>query len=410
MSTYKSQMMKISERKIQINRIGIAIMLGTLVGIGPLCTDLYLPALPEMAGSLGASASLVQLSLTSCLLGLALGQIVIGPYSDVYGRRRPLILSLVVFAIASFLCAFSPSVWILIFLRFIEGVAGAGGIVISRAIARDLYSGVELTSFFSLLMLINGVAPIAAPVAGGQLMKVTSWTGVFFILGTLGTGMLLTVIFGLKESLPKSNRLKGGLKETVSNFGKLLSNRKFMGYVLVQGFIMAGLFGYISGSPFVLQDIYNVSAQTFSLCFAVNGLGIIIAAQMTGKLTKQFGEPRLLRLGLVLSLLGSIALCMMLLFKAELIFILIPLFVVISSIGITMTTSFSLAIQDQEKSAGSASGLLGLIPFIFGALAAPIAGIGGSNTALPMGLVILISNMAALMSYVKLVILRESIN
>lgn len=410
MSTYKSQMMKISERKIQINRIGIAIMLGTLVGIGPLCTDLYLPALPEMAGSLGTSASLVQLSLTSCLLGLALGQIVIGPYSDVYGRRRPLILSLVVFAIASFLCAFSPYVWILIFLRFIEGVAGAGGIVISRAIARDLYSGVELTSFFSLLMLINGVAPIAAPVAGGQLMKVTSWTGVFFILGTLGTGMLLTVIFGLKESLPKSNRLKGGLKETVSNFGKLLSNRKFMGYVLVQGFIMAGLFGYISGSPFVLQEIYNVSAQTFSLCFAANGLGIIIAAQMTGKLTKRFGEPRLLRLGLVLSLLGSIALCMMVLFKAELIFILIPLFVVISSIGITMTTSFSLAIQDQEKSAGSASGLLGLIPFIFGALAAPIAGIGGSNTALPMGFVILISNMAALMSYVKLVILRESIN
>lgn len=157
--------------------------IGYLSGIGPVVIDLYLPGLPQMASDLHTNASVVQLSLTSCLLGLAIGQIVIGPFSDVLGRRLPLIVSLSVFAAASFLCAMTSSVWVLIAMRFIQGAAGAGGIVISRAIARDLYSGTELTKFFSLLMLVNGIAPIISPVAGGQLMKWTTWNGVFFIIG-----------------------------------------------------------------------------------------------------------------------------------------------------------------------------------------------------------------------------------
>jgi len=389
------------------NRVWAALILGLLAAIGPLCTDLYLPVLPQIAGDLQTTPSLVQLSLTACLLGLALGQIIIGPNSDVFGRRIPLIISLVIFAITSLLCALAPSVWVLIMLRFIQGVAGAGGIVISRAIVSDLYSGTELTRFFSLLMLVNGVAPILAPVAGGQLTKVTTWPGVFIILGVFSIVMLLAVILGVKESLPKKNRAKGGLKETILIFKNLFSNRNFMGHFLTQGFVMAGLFGYIAASPFVLQNIYGVSAETFSFCFAINGLGIIIAAQITGRLVGRFSESKLLVFGLVLSLLASIVLLMMIFVKAGLIFILVPLFVVVSCIGIIMTTSFALAIQNQGKVAGSASALLGFIAFVFGAIAAPIVGIGGSHTAVPMGVVILVSAIIALICYVKLVIMSQ---
>ncbi|PAE40068.1 MFS transporter, partial [Bacillus licheniformis] len=273
---------------------------------------------------------------------------------------------------------------------------GAGGIVISRAIARDLYSGTELTKFFSLLMLVNGIAPIISPVAGGQLMKWTTWNGVFFIIGLFGLLMILSVIFGVKESLSPENRTAGGFKETFVSFGRLFGQRTFMGYALAQGLIVAGMFGYISASPFVLQDIYKLSAQAFSFCFALNGLGIIIAAQITGRLAGRFGEASLLRSGLLLSFTASVVLFVSVFFKAPLILILIPLFVVVSCIGIVTTTSGSLAMQSQGKSAGSASALLGLLPFILGAAAAPLVGIAGSHTALPMAVVILFCNISAL--------------
>ncbi|MFN2744759.1 MULTISPECIES: multidrug effflux MFS transporter [Bacillus] len=389
--------------KAQPNRVWIAVILGILSGIGPVVIDLYLPGLPQMAADLHTNASVVQLSLTSCLLGLALGQIVIGPFSDVLGRRIPLIVSLAVFAAASFLCALTSSVWVLIAMRFIQGAAGAGGIVISRAIARDLYSGTELTKFFSLLMLVNGIAPIISPVAGGQLMKFATWNGVFLIIGLFGMIMILSVIFGIRESLSPENRTKGGFKETFASFGKLFGQRSFMGYALAQGLIVAGMFGYISASPFVLQDIYGLSAQAFSFCFALNGLGIIIAAQITGRLAERFGEAAMLRCGLGISLTASLVLFITVFFQAALFFVLIPLFVVVSCIGIVTTSSGSLAMQSQGKSAGSASALLGLLPFILGAAAAPLVGIAGSHTALPMAAVILVCNIGALTCYKVLV-------
>ncbi|MEC1347370.1 multidrug effflux MFS transporter [Bacillus haynesii] len=403
MGTLNSQADLAAQSKAKPNRVWIAVILGILSGIGPVVIDLYLPGLPQMASDLHTSASVVQLSLTSCLLGLAIGQIVIGPFSDVLGRRLPLIVSLSLFAAASFLCAMASSVWVLIAMRFIQGAAGAGGIVISRAVARDLYSGTELTKFFSLLMLVNGIAPILSPVAGGQLMKWTTWNGVFFIIGLFGLLMILSVIFGVKESLSPENRTAGGFKETFISFGRLFGQRTFMGYALVQGLIVAGMFGYISASPFVLQDIYKLSAQAFSFCFALNGLGIIIAAQITGRLAGRFSEASLLRSGLLLSFTASVVLFVSVFFKAPLILILIPLFVVVSCIGIVTTTSGSLAMQSQGKSAGSASALLGLLPFILGAAAAPLVGIGGSHTALPMAVVILFCNISALACFNMLV-------
>jgi len=400
----KSQVEDDRQKLTPVNRIWTAVILGMLAGIGPLCTDLYLPVLPQIAGDLQTVPSLVQLSLTACLLGLALGQIIIGPNSDVYGRRIPLISSLVVFTIVSFLCAVAPSIWILIVLRFIQGVAGAGGVVISRAIVSDLYSGAELTKFFSLLMLVNGLAPIIAPIAGGQLSKITTWNGVFIILGIFSIVMLLAASGGLKESLPKHKRSKGGIKATFIVFEKLLKDRNFIGHVLIQGFTIGGLFAYISASPFVLQNIYGASAETFSFCFAVNGVGIIIATQITGRLTGTvFSESQLLRFGIMLSVSASLFLLMMIFFVAKLIFILVPLFIIVSCIGITMTNSFALAIKEQGKVAGSASALLGLVAFVFGAIVAPIVGMGGSYTAVPMGIVIVVSNLAALICCRKLV-------
>lgn len=392
----------IGEKGVEHNRLWIATILGCLAGMGPLCTDLYLPALPQIATNLNTSASFVQASLTATLFGIAIGQIFIGPISDINGRKKPLIISLIIFIITSFICSFATSIGQLIFFRFLQGLAGSGGIVLSRAIACDLYTGPALTKFFSLLMLINGVAPIFSPVIGGQILMLSDWKGIFFTLGLFSILLTFAVIFGLKESLQKEQRSAGNLKATFTIFGQLFSDKIFVGYTLIQGFIIAGLFAYIAGSPFVLQTIYGLSAKTFSFCFAINGLGIMLFAQLTGHFTGKFSEKQLLVFGLNLSLLCSAILLAMSILQASIFFILVPLFIIVSCIGITTTASFSLAIQRQPNSAGSASGLLGIVSFIFGAIASPLVGLGSGETAIPMAMVITIANLLACVSYFKL--------
>ena len=384
-------------------RLWMAVVLGSLSAFGPLSLDMYLPALPALAEDLDTSTSLAQLSLTSCLLGLSVGQLLAGPFSDVGGRRLPLLIGTLVYAISSVLCAFAPSIWTFIVLRFIQGVAGSAGIVISRAMVRDLYSGPELTKFFSLLMLVNGAAPILAPIVGGQLLKVTSWAGVFIVLGVIGIALLLAVYFSLPETLPAGQRSKGGIKNTLSTFRALMSDRIFMGYALAQGLVVAAMFAYISGSPFVLQNIYGASPQMFSLFFAINGIGIIIATQITGKLAGRISETKLFVSGLWLAALSGIALLAMILIEAGLVAVLVPLFVVVSSVGVVTTAGFSLAMQNQGHAAGSASALLGLLSFVFGGIVAPFVGLGGSDSAIPMGIVIAAAEIGALACYAILV-------
>ncbi|MDQ0088692.1 DHA1 family bicyclomycin/chloramphenicol resistance-like MFS transporter [Paenibacillus anaericanus] len=380
-----------------------ALILGSLSAFGPLCLDMYLPALPNLANELNTSASMAQLSLTACLLGLALGQLVAGPLSDVRGRRTPLIVALIIYAISSLLCVFAPSAWFLIGFRFIQGLAGAAGIVISRAVVRDMYSGTELTKFFSLLMLVNGAAPILAPLFGGQLLNFVSWRGVFVVLSLIGVAMLLAVLLGLPETLPKERRQSGGMHETLSTFRRLLRDRIFIGYCLAQGLVSAAMFGYISGSSFVLQNIYHVSEQMYSLIFAINGVGIIIASQTTGRLAGRFKESSLLAFGLGLAGVSSIALLTVILTGGGLIAILIPLFFIVSCVGIVGTSTFALAMNSQSKSAGSASALLGLLPYILGAAVAPLVGLGGDKTAVPMGIVITVANLSAVICYLFVV-------
>lgn len=381
----------------------MAFLLGALASFGPLSIDMYLPALPNLASDLKASTSLTQLSLTACLLGIASGQLLAGPISDVCGRRRPLLIGLVAYAISSLLCVFSPNILTFVILRFIQGLAGSAGIVISRAIVRDLYSGSEMTRFFSLLMLVNGVVPIMAPIVGGQVLEITTWRGIFAVLSGVGILMFLGVVWGLKETLPIPLRSKGGVLNTLRTFMKLFKNRTFMGYALTQGFVMAAMFAYISGSPFILQNIFNVSPQMFSLFFGVNGLGIIMAGQITGRLAGKIHETKLLVAGLTIAFVGGISLLAGVLLGGGLYTLLISLFFAVSSVGIVGTSTFSLAMQDQAKSAGSASALIGLLSFVFGGFMAPLVGIAGSHAAIPMGVTIAVAETAAVLSYYVLV-------
>ncbi|MEY8764298.1 MULTISPECIES: multidrug effflux MFS transporter [Clostridium] len=382
------------------NFLKLAIILGILAGLGPLVTDLYIPSLPTVSNFFNASTSTTQLSLTTSLLGLAIGQIIIGPISDKTGRRKPLILSLIIFTLSSLLCPLTSSIYIFILMRFLQGLAGAGGIVISRAMARDIYSGKLLVQFFSMLMLVNGIAPIISPVLGAQLLRFVNWKGIFYILTFLGILLCITVWIGTRESLPLNKRINGNLKNSFVSLIYLFKDKIFIGYTFIQGFILAGMFGYISASPFVIQDIYGLSAQQFSLCFAINGLGIVLTTQISGHLAKKFAINKILGVGLLISFLGSLILFAMTVINGPLISILIPLFIVISSVGTITTTTGSLAMDPKGDNAGSASSLLGFVPFALGALASPLVGIAGEKTSVPMGIVILFCNAAAALIFI----------
>ncbi|MFD0673808.1 multidrug effflux MFS transporter [Cohnella sp. GCM10027633] len=385
----------------------LIVLLGSLTAFGPLTIDLYLPALPLIADELGTSSSLAQLSLTACMLGLSVGQLFAGAWSDVRGRRMPLLIGLAAYAVASSLCALSPSIGTFVAMRFLQGLAGSAGLVIARAAVRDLYEGPELTKFYAMLMLVNGAAPILAPIAGGQLLKAMAWEGLFFVLAGWGLLLFAWVWFGFRETLSPGKRMRGGLGETLRTFRRLLGDRTFMGYALSQALVTAAMFAYISGSPFVLQDIYGISPQQFSLVFAMNGVGIIIASQTAGRLAARIGEKRLFVIGLVASCAGGLWLLAAILASAALPMILIGFFVVVSSVGIVGATGFGLAMRDQAQAAGSASALLGLLAFLLGGIVAPLVGIAGGDNALPMGIIIAVAELGAAAVFVVMIQRRK---
>ncbi len=386
--------------RVSGRRTLIAVILGMLAAMPPLCTDVYLPAFPQIARELATEPSVVQGSLSSCFLGMAIGQLLFGPLSDMKGRRLILLLSLVLFVASSFLCALAPSAEVLIGVRFWQGFCGAGGVVLSRAIACDLYSGSELTKFFALLMLINGVVPILGPFIGGNLLCVMDWQGIFVLLGIMGLVLTGAVFRCLEETLPKERRVVGSLGETWRLLAQLWHNKAFFGYVWMQAFIMASFFGYIAASPFVFEGIYHLSAEEYGLVFGGNGIGLMLFSQLAGRLSMRFGERELLGWGL--RLMGVGALCVMAVAvsgSVDMWCMLVPLFFAVASGGITMTTSFTLAIGTQSGSAGSASGVLGVAAFLSGAVISPLVGLGGTATAVPMAVAMVMGAMGALWCY-----------
>lgn len=383
-------------------RLQLALLLGSLALLGPFTIDTYLPSFPTIVNQLHTNASLVQISLTTCLLGLGLGQFFIGPLSDVQGRRKPLLLFLGLYLLSSLSCAAAPTIFILIVSRSIQGFAAAGGLVISRAIVRDLYSGRELTKFFATLMLVGNLGPIIAPISGGAILAFANWRGIFIVLACISLLFTFIVSLKLEETLPTEQRIPGNFKQVLQNFGSLLKDREFAGYAFTQGFTLAGIFGYVSGISFVYQNIYGVSPQVFSLLFGVNGLGLVMGTQMVGRISA-VSEKTFLKMGLILSNSAAISLLISLLVKAPIVAVAIPIFFLVTSISIIGTSSFSLAMETKGHIAGSASALLGVLPFLIGSLTAPLVGVEGEYSAIPMGIVIFSASFLAFLSYFVLV-------
>lgn len=381
----------------------MVLILGSLTAFGPLSMDMYLPSLPVVTDDFQTSTSLGQLSISACLLGLGAGQLLFGPLSDIIGRKRPLMVSLTFYAIASLLCAFSLNIWMFIGFRFLQGFSGAAGIVIARAAARDMYSGSRLTEFLAMLALVNGAAPILSPLFGGIILNFLSWNFVFILLCLIGVLMFMGVIFVLPETLPVQNRSEGGLAASLKTFTVLLKDPLFMSVALAQAFTSMSLFSYISGSPFVLQNMYDLTPQQFSFVFAINGVGIILAAQLTGRLVHKTDEINLLYIGVAMSFTGGFLLLFTIIFSLPLGILLLAFFLIVSSVGIVKTTSFSLCLNLQGKIAGSASAFLGILPFGGGSLVSPLVGIAGDQTALPMAVIIFISSMTAFILYLAMI-------
>ena len=380
------------------------VVLGLLTMFGPLSLDLYLPALPQLADDLATSASAAQLSITACLVGLALGQLVAGPPSDRLGRRRPLMVGLLAYLFASIACALAPSVEVLVALRFIQGLAGAAGIVISRAIARDLYSGRALMIFFSRLLLIAGLAPVIAPILGGQLSRIMDWRGIFLVLAGFGAVLLLAGWFGIRETLPPQRRVVGGFGRTLHDYNTLVHDRFFVGCALSSGLAGASMFAYIAGSTFVLQRIYGMSPQGFSLIFGCISLGLVAAAQGGARLALVWPLTRVLALGLTINLTGATALLITVISGLPLAALIGSLVVMVCAVGVIFPTANALAMADYPDLAGTASSLQGLSQFVFGAIAAPLVGIAGEHTAVPLGIVTTSVSVCAMASFVSLVL------
>ncbi|WP_209855734.1 multidrug effflux MFS transporter [Paenibacillus aceris] len=389
--------------KLKNHSLRLALILAAFSALGPFTVDMYLASLPQIMVVFKSNASMIQASLTASLLGLGLGQMVMGPLSDKYGRRTPLLISMILYIVSSIACAFVPNVESFIVLRFIQGVAASAGIVISCAIARDKYSGLEMTKFISLLTMISNVAPLVSPNAGSAVTSFSSWVGVFVFLGLLGILLTGIITWGLEESLPVKHRVTGNFITFMKNYNRLFRDRIFMGYALVNGILFAGVFAFVAGTPFIYQNIFDLSPQMFSILFAMNGLAIMIGSQVVKRVTGRLTEGSIFRFGLCLSFVSSSAILIAVLSKGSLSAIFVSTFLFAVSIGIIGPVSFTLAMESHGKIAGSASAVLGTFKYALGAVTSPLVGIAGEHSAVPFGIVIFTTSLLAIVSYIVLI-------
>ncbi len=364
--------------------VPMLLVLGGLSAVPPLSFDMYLPALPQVADSLRVPEAQIQLTLSACLLGLALGQLFGGPLSDSWGRRGPLLWGVGGYAVASLACAFAPTAPALIVLRFAQGLLGGVAVVIARAIVRDREEGAAAARVFSLLMLVSGIAPIAAPLFGGLLINVTSWRGIFVVLSLLGAAGLVAVVMIIPETLPVSLRHAGGVSETITIAKRVVRHRPLMGYALTAAFSSGALFFYISSSSFVFQDIYGLSSTQYSLIFATNAVGLMALGWLNATLVRRHDPAILLRWGVAQGVVGAVSLCVVLWLGLGLPAVLPALLVTVVSLPFIVPNATALALNPYSREAGSVSALLGVLQFAVGAIAAPLAGIGGGVTPFSM--------------------------
>ncbi|HDE3664531.1 multidrug effflux MFS transporter [Staphylococcus aureus] len=366
------------------------IILGSLTAIGALSIDMFLPGLPDIRHDFQTTTSNAQLTLSMFMIGLAFGNLFAGPISDSTGRRKPLIIAMIIFTLASLGIVFVHNIWLMVALRFLQGVTGGAAAVISRAIASDMYSGNELTKFMALLMLVNGIAPVVAPTIGGIILNYSVWRMVFVILTIFGFVMVIGSLLKVPESLTVTNReSSSGLKTMFKNFKILLKTPRFVLPMLIQGMTFVLLFTYISASPFIIQKNYGMTAIQFSWMFAGIGITLIISSQLTGYLVDFIDSQKLMRGMTMIQIIGVILVTIVLLNHWNFWILAIGFIILIAPVTGVATLGFTIAMDESSSGRGSSSSLLGLVQFLFGGVASPLVGVKGEDNPIPYIIIII---------------------
>lgn len=359
------------------------LVLGLLEAFGPLSMDLYLPHLPQLARSFNVPDTLAQATMSACMIGLGLGQLVAGPLSDRFGRRRPLAIGVAAFAVLSIGCALAPTIELLLAARFLQGLAGSAGIVISLAVARDLFTGIALSRMLSLLLVVSGTAPIVAPIVGGQLAYVMDWRGVFWVLGGIGVCLVVLVLFGLPETLHPAERHEGGVQEALAHASAALRDPLLLAVLLAGAAGGVAFFTYLSMSSFVMQEQFGLSPQAFSVVFAACALASIAGGQLSRAFVPRLGPARMYLTGVTATLASTGVLLALAMSDATGALIAGALVLFMLLAGISGPNGSTLALARHGARAGTAAALLGMSSFLVGPVVAPLAAVGGA-TALTM--------------------------
>ncbi|MBK9715140.1 MAG: Bcr/CflA family multidrug efflux MFS transporter [Kouleothrix sp.] len=378
----------------------LTLILGALTAFGPMSIDMYLPSLPAIAREFHTDTATAQISLAIFFAGLAAGQAFYGPIADRYGRKRPLLIGCALYAVASIACALAPSIEALIALRLVQAIGGCAGMVLARSAVRDLFDEHDSARMYSFLMLVMGLAPVTAPLIGGQLLVAFSWRAIFWVLSGFGLLCLLMVLLGLPETLPAERRSRAGLGLALGVYGRLLADPRFIGYALTGGFVSAGMFAYISGSPFVFIELYGVAPTSYGWLFGTNALGLVIASQINRRLLARYRGDEILAATLAVSATSGLVLVLAAATGfGGLAGLMAPLFVCVASGGLVGPNTAAAAMAPHGRVAGSASALLGTLQFVVGALAGALVGVLANGTGLPMAGVIAACEIAALLIF-----------
>ncbi|WP_332520095.1 multidrug effflux MFS transporter [Speluncibacter jeojiensis] len=374
-------------------------MLGALSAIGPLATDMYLPALPQVGDDLGVSASAVQLTLTAFMVGLALGQLAVGPLSDGLGRRRPLRVGLVLLVGAAAICALAPSGAVLTVARLVQGLGSGVGMVIARAVVADRVTGPQAARTFSLLTVIVGVAPIVAPLFGGAIAGPAGWRGVFVVLTGLSVVLLAVVWRHVPETLPAGRRHPVSVRECARNIVAVVSVRRYRGYAAAFALTYGVIFGYISASPFVVQEVMGFSPTAFSVIFTCNAVGLTCANAVNSRLVGRYRPRALLTWGIAaVSTVAAVMVVVVVIDPAGRRPLLVIMFVLAGATGFVFGNAAALALDQVRDRSGTGSAVLGALQFSVGAVVSPLVITGTAAGALPMALVIFTCAMLAVLA------------
>ena len=374
------------------------LVLGALIALGPLTIDMYLPALPAIADDLNTPSSAVQLTLAGTLVGLALGQLVIGPLSDIVGRRLPLIVGTGVHILASVACIVAPNIAVLGGLRVVQGLGAAAAAVVAMAIVRDLFSGRAAATVLSRLMLVMGVAPVLAPSLGGAVLLVGSWRLVFAALAIMGVGLMTLAIVSLRETLPPERRRARGVMPVLRTYSSLLRDAQFVVLVLVAALAMSSLFAYVAGSSFVLQEEFGLDEQQFAIVFAAGAISLIGASQLNVLLLGRFAPVQIVLSALSFGVVaGGVMVALAVTEVGGMAGFVVPLWFVLGAVGFVMPNAPALALSRHGEAAGGAAALLGAAQFGLGAIVAPIVGALG-NDAVAVSTTMVVTSAAALIA------------